>query len=318
MLEKIISNLAQSGWTIVTLENNWISATNSALKRGLFLGDVEVMPGDFKSWTIKFAGIVKWDALIFCPKGINSSQLKKYNFPGVQLWYWDMQRGNLFPYPPTKNNEISLWLRQLAGGNPASLEQQRQTEKRFFPLLTYVLIGINIIVFLLMTLAGGTTNQSVLIAFGAKVNSLIKEGQVWRLLTSMFIHIGILHITFNMYALWAIGPLTERVFGHRRFFIIYILSGLGGSFASFLFTTALSAGASGAIFGLVGALLYYSYKRPSLWKSGLGINLVVIIVVNFIFGLTQPGIDNFAHLGGLLTGAVISVLLSGKIASASA
>ena len=156
------------------------------------------------------------------------------------------------------------------------------------------------------------TDQRVLIEFGAKVNSLIQAGEVWRLLASTFIHIGIIHLVFNLYALWALGPLTEESFGHRQFLMIYILSGLGGSIASFLFSTALSAGASGSIFGLLGALLFYSYKRPSLWKSGLGMNLVIIIIVNFGFGLSQPGIDNFAHLGGLLTGTLTSILVGKK------
>ena len=87
---------------------------------------------------------------------------------------------------------------------------------------------------------------------------------------------------------------------------------MGGSIASYLFSPVLSAGASGAIFGLLGALLYNSYKRPALWKSGLGMNLVVVILVNFGFGLVQPGIDNFAHLGGLITGTLTCVLLLKK------
>jgi Uncharacterized membrane protein (homolog of Drosophila rhomboid) len=106
--------------------------------------------------------------------------------------------------------------------------------------------------------------------------------------------------------------MTEEIFGHWRFLIIYILSGLGGSIASFFFSAAISAGASGAIFGLLGALLLFSYKRPNLWKSGLGMNLIIVIIVNFGFGLLQPGIDNFAHLGGLLTGGISSVLLTKK------
>ena len=157
-----------------------------------------------------------------------------------------------------------------------------------------------------------TIDQRVLIQFGAKVNTLIQAGEVWRLFASTFIHIGIIHLIFNLYALWALGPLTEESLGHRKFLLIYILSGLGGSIASFVFSTALSAGASGAIFGLLGALLYYSYKRPALWKSGLGMNLVLVILVNLGFGLVQPGIDNFAHLGGLITGTISCVLLSKK------
>lgn len=310
MFELIINNLIQSGWLIESLEDNWVCATSIDQHQGLLFGTINVLPKDFNSWTKKYSDIIQWDAIVFCPDGISSLQLKQHRYPNVQLWYWDTQGGNLFPYPPTKNHSISLWLKQLLNGNPVSLEQKTKPQNDYIPVLTYSLVGINIVVFLLMTLAGGSTNQSVLIAFGAKVNSLIREGQVWRLFTSMFIHIGILHLAFNLYALWSIGSLTERWFGRRRFLMIYIISGIGGSLASFIFSPALSAGASGAIFGLLGALLHYSYKRPHLWKSGLGMNLVIIILVNFGFGLSQPGIDNFAHLGGLLTGTTLSFILS--------
>ncbi|MGI6120375.1 MAG: rhomboid family intramembrane serine protease, partial [Desulfosporosinus sp.] len=93
---------------------------------------------------------------------------------------------------------------------------------------------------------------------------------------------------------------------------IYILSGLGGSIASFFFSPVLSAGASGAIFGLLGALLYYSFKRPALWKTGLGMNLVIVVLVNFGFGIIQPGIDNFAHFGGFITGTITCAILLKK------
>ncbi|MDR3542657.1 MAG: rhomboid family intramembrane serine protease [Desulfosporosinus sp.] len=324
MLQQIINNLRETGWTLVKLEGNWVCATHGLLKHGLLLGDFSELPQEFKPWLSNFADISQWEAIVFCPKGVDSSHLKQHRFPGIQLWYWDTQQGNLFPFPPTKDQKIPRWLRQLASGNSASLESNPQAKKHFVPILTYILLGINLVVFLLMVFAGLSlfpndisivTDQRVLIEFGAKVNSLIQAGEVWRLLTSTFIHIGIIHLVFNLYALWAIGPLTEESFGHRQFLAIYILSGLGGSIASLLFSPALSAGASGSIFGLLGALLYYSFKRPSLWKSGLGMNLVIIIIVNFGFGLSQPGIDNYAHLGGLLTGTLTSVLIrKGKFA----
>ena len=310
MFELIINNLIQSGWSIVTLESNWVCATHVSRQRGLFFGNFSELPQEFKPWLRNYENIPQWDAVVFCPQGIDSWHLKQHLFPNVQLWYWDTQKGNLFPFPPTNDQRIPRWLRQLSSGETVFLETNSQAEKHFVPFLTYTLLGINLIVFLLMTLAGGSTNQSVLIAFGAKVNTLIQAGQIWRFLTSAFIHIGIMHLAFNLYALWALGPLTEESFGHRRFLIIYILSALGGSIASFLFTTALSAGASGAIFGLLGALLYFSYKRPYLWKSGLGMNLIIVIFVNFGFGLLQPGIDNFAHLGGLFTGTIASVIIT--------
>ncbi|SPF50067.1 Rhomboid family protein [Candidatus Desulfosporosinus infrequens] len=319
MFEQILNNLRQTGWTLVTFDGNWVCATHESLKRGLLFGDFSELPQEFKPWLRDFVNISHWEVIVFCHSGIDSSQLKQHRFPGIQLWYWDTQQGNLFPFPPTNNQQIPRWLRQLASGKSVPLEGDSQAEKHFVPFLTYTFLGINLVVFILMVFAGLSlfpndlsvlADQRVLIEFGAKVNSLIQAGEVWRLLASTFIHIGIIHLVFNLYALWALGPLTEESFGHRQFFMIYILSGLGGSIASFLFSTALSAGASGSIFGLLGALLYYSYKRPSLWKSGLGMNLVIIIIVNFGFGLSQPGIDNYAHLGGLLTGTLTGVLTS--------
>jgi rhomboid protease GluP len=318
MFEQIINSLRQSGWTIVSLEGKWVSATHELLNRGLILGDFSELPDESKQWIRPYSNISRWDAIVFCSEGIDSSHLRKHRFPDTHIWYWDMQLGNLFPFPPTKDQFIPHLLKQLVSGKPVFLGKKSQTERSFIPFLTYTFIGMNIIYFLLMVYAGlhlfpnsitEAMDQRVLIEFGAKVNTLIQAGEVWRLLTSTFIHIGIIHLVFNLYALWALGPLTEQSVGHKRFFIIYIFSGLGGSTASFVFSSALSAGASGAIFGLLGALLYYSYRRPELWKTGLGMNLVVVILVNFGFGLVQPGIDNFAHLGGLITGTLTCVFL---------
>lgn len=308
MLEMILNNLHESGWKIVALEGGWICATHSTQRRGLFLGSLSELPQEFNPWLNNFAEIVRWDVIVFCTEGVDSSHLKQYRFSNVQLWYWDTQRGNIFPYPPSNDQVIPKWLSQLASGKTVYLGTASQGGRHFTPFFTYSILAINLIVFLSMTFAGGSTNQQVLIAFGAKVNSLIQAGQVWRFLTSSFIHIGFVHLAFNLYALWALGPLTEESFGHRSFLMIYILSGLGGAVASFVFSTALSAGASGAIFGLLGALLSFSYKRPSLWKSGLGMNLIIVILVNLGFGFLQPGIDNFAHVGGLLTGGLTSKL----------
>jgi len=310
MFEQIFNTLQQSGWKLVTLEGNWMSATHESMERGLLFGNISNLPQDFRPLIQSYGNLSQWDVIVFCPNGIDSSDLKNNHFPGIQLWYWDTQQGNLFPFPPTNDPLIPKWLKQLANGKDVGIN--KRAEKQFIPFLTYIFLGINLIVFILMTLAGGSTEQRVLIAFGAKVNTLIQAGEIWRLLTSTFIHIGYLHLVFNLYALWSLGPFSEERFGHGRFFVIYIMSGLGGSIASFFFSSALSAGASGAIFGLLGSLLYYSLKRPLLWKSGFGMNLVIVILINFGFGLTQPGIDNFAHLGGLLMGIITTVLLSNQ------
>lgn len=321
MFDQIINTLRQSGWTLVSLDGHWVSATHELLKRGLILGNFNQLPHEFSQWINSYQRISKWDVIVFCPEGLDSSHFKQHQYPDIQLWYWDMKLGNLFPFPPTNDQTIPQWLKQLASGKPVFQGKESPIELSSKPFLTYALIGLNIIYFLLMVFAGfhlfpnpieGSIDQRVLINFGAKVNSLIEAGEIWRLLSSTFIHIGIIHLAFNLYALWALGPLTEESFGHRRFLMIYIFSGLGGSIASFVFSPVLSAGASGAIFGLLGALLYYSYKRPALWKSGLGMNLVVVILINLGFGFVQPGIDNFAHLGGLITGT-LTCFLSQKI-----
>ena len=279
MFDQLINNLRQTGWIIEKLDGNWVCARHTPSQHGLLFGNLSDLPQDFKPMIAEYAGFTKWDALIICPAGIDSLQLKQHRYPEVQLWYWDTQKGNLFPFPPTKDQKIPEWLRQIASGNPIALESDSQLKKDFKPLVTYLILGINVIVFILM---GRSTNQNVLITFGAKVNSLIQEGQIWRFLTSVFVHIGLIHLLFNLYALWILGPLTERIFGHYKFLLLYILSGIGGSIFSFMFTPALSAGASGAIFGLVGALLYYSLKRPLLWKSGLGINIILVVLPSHI------------------------------------
>ena len=133
------------------------------------------------------------------------------------------------------------------------------------PRWVYVMMGAIVAMFIVMIIYGqvvyGTWNGpetiEVLIDLGAKVNLLIYQGQTWRLFTAMFLHIGVLHLLFNLYALYALGPMVEGYFGHWRFLAIYLLGGLFGSLASYAFSPAISAGASGAIFALAGAITVY-------------------------------------------------------------
>ncbi len=189
--------------------------------------------------------------------------------------------------------------------------------KQASPLISRILIGVNLLVFLAMIGAGyllfgvfdGTEDMRILMLFGAKWNDFIDAGEVWRLFTAMFLHIGVLHLLFNLYALYLFGPQVEGIFGHRRFAAIYIVGGLFGSLASYAFVENLSAGASGAIFGLVGALsVYYLRYRDQFGARAKAVlqNMAMIVVVNFIFGLSMSGIDNWGHLGGLLGGAVVA------------
>lgn len=272
---------------------------------------------EFPQYLTSFPSIKKWEAMIFCPEGLSSQDLKQADWKRIQAWFIDLQTGSIFPSPPTEDRRmLNLVLSYL---NPESsvpgdshIPSGKQAYSPVKPYLTYTLIAINLIVFALMTLAGGSTNPAVLVLFGAKVNSLILQGEFWRLFTSMFLHIGILHLAFNLYALWILGPIMEEFFGRIRYILIYIISGLMGSFASFLFTDAISAGASGAIFGLLGALVVYSRRRPALWKSGFGKSLAVIIIINLVLGFMEAGIDIYAHFGGLIGGMVLSAIIPSK------
>jgi len=176
------------------------------------------------------------------------------------------------------------------------------------PLFTQLLLGINVMVWLAETLAGGSTNTQTLIRFGAKVNDLIVQGEYWRLLTPIFLHAGIAHLAFNMYALYVLGVEVERLFGRSRFLVLYFLSGLGGSVLSFLFGARISVGASGAIFGLAGALVaYFTRHREIFGRRGRQqfVNIVAVVAINLFIGFSLPGIDNLGHLGGLVVGLAI-------------
>ncbi|MBM7651628.1 rhomboid family protein [Neobacillus cucumis] len=170
------------------------------------------------------------------------------------------------------------------------------------PVFTYVFIIIQLLVFLWLELKGGSTNTSTLIKYGAKENALIYEGEWWRFITPVFLHIGFLHLAMNSLALYYLGTTVERIFGKARFTFIYLFAGFTGVIASFLFSPNLSAGASGAIFGCFGALLYFGAMFPKLFFRTMGWNIIVVLGINLVFGFSASGIDNAGHLGGLAGG----------------
>jgi len=185
--------------------------------------------------------------------------------------------------------------------------------KRRKPEVTYFLIVFNTLIYLLMTVAGGSTNVRTLLDFGAMYHPLVAAGDYWRLLTPIFLHIGLLHLVFNMYALLVLGNVVEQLYGSARFFFLYLISGIGGTIGSYLFSTSISAGASGAIFGVSGISLIAGYRYrdriPANFKSIVGRGIVPFVVYNLAYGLLNKGIDNFAHLGGLITGAALAFLV---------
>ncbi|WP_066049644.1 rhomboid family intramembrane serine protease [Robertmurraya korlensis] len=177
------------------------------------------------------------------------------------------------------------------------------------PFFTYVFIVFQIAAFLFLELKGGSTNTATLIKYGAKFNPLILEGEWWRFLTPILLHIGFIHLFMNTLALYYLGTTIERIYGRLRFLFIYLVAGFSGSLASFLFSTSLSAGASGAIFGCFGALLYFGLNYRSLFFRTMGFNVLVVIAINLSLGFTIPGIDNAGHLGGLVGGFLATAIV---------
>src|SRR5262245_43816267 len=185
--------------------------------------------------------------------------------------------------------------------------------KRRTPM-TKAFLVINIIIFLLMAFAGGSTNDATLMAFGVKSNAEIAQGQWWRFITPIFIHIGLLHLLFNSYALWIVGPQVEKLYGSASFVVFYVLTGIAGVAGSYVYHPySISAGASGAIFGLFGVLLTFGLRYrnsiPPDFKRAVGAGVLPVIVINLIIGFTIPQIDNSAHISGLVAGAILALLI---------
>lgn len=154
------------------------------------------------------------------------------------------------------------------------------------------------------------TPLAVVIDLGAKVNVLIATGEYWRLFTATLLHSGILHLLFNLYALFALGPLLEAYVGPVRFLAIYLMGGLFGSLASYAFAPSISVGASGAVFGIIGATTVYFFRyRDNFGAQARAVlqNMVFIIVINLVFGLSAGNIDNWGHMGGLAGGALTAL-----------
>ncbi|WP_456274044.1 rhomboid family intramembrane serine protease [Bacillus sp. AK031] len=177
------------------------------------------------------------------------------------------------------------------------------------PFFTYVFIALQLLMFFVMEMAGGTQNTENLIKYGAKYNPLILQGEWWRFFTPVIIHIGFLHLLMNTFALYFLGTAVERMFGNARFLFIYIFAGFSGTLASFIFSNSLSAGASGAIFGCFGALLYFGTVYPKVFFRTMGTNILVVIGINLAFGFTIPGIDNAGHIGGLAGGLAAAAIV---------
>jgi len=190
--------------------------------------------------------------------------------------------------------------------------------------VTQAIFGINVAVFAAMCLAGvsmlDNPSWQDLVHWGANFGPLTVSGQWWRLLTCVFVHGGLLHIGFNMWCLWSLGRLAESVYGHWTFATVYLICGLGASLGSLIWNPViLSVGASGAIFGIAGALIasFYlgEFSLPRAAMSGTLRSLAIFVAFNLFFGKVAAGTDNAAHIGGLLMGLLLGALIA-KVAPA--
>lgn len=240
------------------------------------------------------------DVLIEKEKDINNSKLISA-FPDI------VEKTN------RKEDGLEYFIKVTDSINKKNEDRNKIAEKIFsykVPIVTYIIMAICIILFVLMELSGGSANSQTLLKFGANLDVLVKNGEYYRLFTCIFLHIGIMHLLCNMYSLYIIGREVESLFGKIKYIIIFILSGISGSIMSLAFThNTISAGASGAIFGLLGALLYFGIHYRTYLGEAIKRSVVPIIVVNLIIGFLAEGIDLAAHIGGLVGGVLVAMMV---------
>ena len=192
--------------------------------------------------------------------------------------------------------------------NQKTIKNEKKLAKIFSPkkpIVTYIIIVLNLMVFLYGMLH---SNDELINIFGNNYE-LVQKGQFYRLLTCMFVHGSIMHLLLNMYALYTIGPVVERYYGKSKYIFIYLVSGLLGSVFSSVFMSAgsISIGASGAIFGLLGSICYFTYYYRATLQGILRESIVPVIIINLIIGFMLPSVDLVAHIGGLLGGILVSM-----------
>ena len=209
-----------------------------------------------------------------------------------------------------KKEEGYELLKSIGDDISKSSIKKNEDAKRFYinrkPKMTDILIVINLIIFIIQLILG---NNFMITHFGLHPSFVLEYNQLYRLITCTFLHANIIHILFNMYALYLIGPQIENYFGRIKYAIIYLGSGVLGSMFSILFTKSWSVGASGAIFGLLGSCLYFGYHYRLYLADTLKSQIIPVIIINLIIGFFSSGIDNAAHIGGLIGGIIFSMLV---------
>ena len=247
--------------------------------------------------------------------GDNVDKEKEYD--GVDIIYYEDENkliNNKYikeSFPDLANNleysedGFQLFLKITNEINQKNMKVSMETDnilKPKVPIVTYVLLGIIITIFLIIQ----TMDKNLIILKFGLQRDLVKMGDVYRLITAAFIHVDITHIITNAYSLFITGRLVESYFGKKKFTIIYFFSAITASLLSICMSESFSIGASGAIFGLLGSLLYFGFHYRVYFGNVLIRQIVPIIILNLGIGFIVPGIDNFAHIGGLIGGYLIS------------
>ncbi|HKE97548.1 MAG TPA: rhomboid family intramembrane serine protease [Actinomycetes bacterium] len=218
---------------------------------------------------------------------------------------------------PAAPDDRPAWLREGAPQPPRQEPPRPPPPRPPVPVVTWSVLAVNAVMLVVTALLSGGSSGFVepspraLCRLGALNAAAIAEGgQWWRLLTVMVLHGGVLHFALNSYALWVFGPLMERALGSLRMAAVYLVGGFAGSAASFAFTrTTLGVGASGAIFGLLGGLVAFLWRRRDRGGMSQLRSVLLIVAINLVFGLSIPNIDNLAHVGGFVGGLVAVWLL---------
>lgn len=247
------------------------------------------------------------------------NDLKKYEF--ITEFF-----PNILEVENYKEEGMDLFIKLTDEINKKSQTETKKAEEVFSkkrPVITYSLIIINILLYIILAISSGSfveLDANLLARYGALIN-FNEMGrnylESYRLVTSIFLHSGLLHIIFNMYSLYVIGPQIESFFGKTKYLIIYILSAVIGNLLSILFLpdNVVSVGASGAIFGLLGSLLYFGYHYRIYLSGVIKSQIIPLIALNLLIGSMSSGINNIAHIGGLIGGVLISMAVGVKYKS---
>lgn len=183
--------------------------------------------------------------------------------------------------------------------------------------MTIILIAVNILVFVVFSIMGDTEDTQFMLAHGAMYPEYVSDGQIWRMFTAMFLHFGLIHLLNNMVMLGAAGAILEKAVGPFKLLILYLVSGICGNVLSYemmMFNEdyAAAAGASGAILGLVGALVWVVIINNGKYEGISKRQMLLMVILVIYAGVTTSGVDNWAHLGGLVGGFVLAIVLCHK------